>query len=258
MYVTAIVSSITVWLLSGLTGDQRVGGGAVAHVAQHGPQIVGAAIGAVWAIGLRSGGRGGPLALEAADVRHVLLAPVKRSWALRAPAVRQMRFAALVGAAAGAIGGLLASRRLPGGAPAWIASGAAVGVFSVLGALGLALVASGWRIGRWAGGVAALAVAAWSAADLRAATVTSPATLLGELALWPLRVRPAALVGAAVAVAAVVAGVLSVGGTSIEAAERRASLVGQIRFAATLRDLRTVVVLRRQLSQEQPRQRPWV
>jgi hypothetical protein len=49
-----------------------------------------------------------------------------------------------------------------------------------------------------------------------------------------------------------------VGGASIEAAERRASLVGQIRFAATLRDLRTVVVLRRQLAQEMPRQRPWI
>ena len=34
---------------------------------------------------------------------------------------------------------------------------------------------------------------------------------------------------------------------SPEAAERRSSLVGQIRFAATLQDVRTVIVLRRQL-----------
>jgi hypothetical protein len=55
----------------------------------------------------------------------------------------------------------------------------------------------------------------------------------------------------------VAAGLAVVGGCSLEAAERRATLAGQLRFAATLRDLRTVVVLRRQLAQEQPRERPW-
>jgi hypothetical protein len=57
--------------------------------------------------------------------------------------------------------------------------------------------------------------------------------------------------------AAVPIGLAVVGATSLEASERRASLVGQIRFAATLQDLRTVIVLRRQLAQELPRQRPW-
>jgi hypothetical protein len=55
-----------------------------------------------------------------------------------------------------------------------------------------------------------------------------------------------------------VLGLVCVGGTSLEASERRAGLVGQIRFAATLQDLRTVIVLRRQLAQELPRQRPWL
>jgi hypothetical protein len=35
-------------------------------------------------------------------------------------------------------------------------------------------------------------------------------------------------------------------------------LVGQLRFAATLQDVRTVIVLRRQLAMELPRIRPWV
>ena len=34
--------------------------------------------------------------------------------------------------------------------------------------------------------------------------------------------------------------------------------MGQLRFAATLHDLRTVIVLRRQLAMELPRLRPWV
>jgi hypothetical protein len=39
---------------------------------------------------------------------------------------------------------------------------------------------------------------------------------------------------------------------------RRASLVGQLRFALTVRDLRTVVVLSRLLAEERPRRRPLI
>ena len=42
---------------------------------------------------------------------------------------------------------------------------------------------------------------------------------------------------------------------SLEGAERRTQLVGQLKFAATLQDLRTVMVLRRQLAMELPRSR---
>src|SRR4029453_5353522 len=94
--------------------------------------------------------------------------------------------------------------------------------------------------------------------DLSAGRATSPLTLLGRLALWPLHVDLLALVGAAIAVAVPVIGVRVVGGPALEAAERRASLAGQLRFAATLQDIRTVIVLRRQLAQERPRSRPWL
>ena len=51
---------------------------------------------------------------------------------------------------------------------------------------------------------------------------------------------------------------LGIGNLSIEAARRRAGLVAQLRFAVTLQDMRTVVLLRRQLAQEKPRNRPWI
>ena len=54
-----------------------------------------------------------------------------------------------------------------------------------------------------------------------------------------------------------VAGLRGIGGSSIEAAERRARLVGELRFAATLQDVRTVIVLHRQLALQLPRSRPW-
>jgi hypothetical protein len=49
-----------------------------------------------------------------------------------------------------------------------------------------------------------------------------------------------------------------VGGLSLEAAERRGRLVSHLRFADTLQDLRTVMLLRRQLSAEVPRTTPWI
>jgi hypothetical protein len=44
---------------------------------------------------------------------------------------------------------------------------------------------------------------------------------------------------------------------SLEGLSRRSALVKQLRFAVTMRDLRTVVLLRRQLSNEQHRNHPW-
>ena len=46
--------------------------------------------------------------------------------------------------------------------------------------------------------------------------------------------------------------------TSLDALARRSSLVAQLRFAVTMQDLRTVILLRRQLNQEQTRGSPWV
>jgi hypothetical protein len=260
VYVTAVVGGIAVWILSGLTGDGRVDPATVAQVRHHGAQVVGAAVSLAWAVGLRSGGRGGPLVIEAAAVRHVLMAPVERALVLRPLAWRQLRFGSFAGAVVGAIAGLLAFRRLPGPAAQWVGAGAATGVLAVAGALGLGMTVAGLRPGgataaRWVGGLLALGALGWSAADLATSRATSPATWLGRLAISPLGWRTGALIGIGVALAAVAAGVRSVGGSSIEAAERRASLVGQLRFAATLRDVRAVVVLRRQLSQELPRQR---
>src|SRR3954454_2883852 len=257
-YLTAVLVGLAILLLSGITGDKPVDAATLHKVKRDGPAAVGLAGAFVVAIGLRSGGRGGPLVIEAADVRHVLLAPVDRTLALRGPAFRQLRFAAFTGAAAGAVAGILAMRRLPGTPAFWVASGAAAAALIAVLAIGAGIAMSGNRIGRIASQALALVVLAWSALDLSRHTATSPLTYLGRLALWPLHVDPLAFFGIAVAVIVPALAVRAVGGTSLEAAERRASLAGQLRFAATLQDVRTVIVLRRQLDQERHRNRPWV
>lgn len=257
-YLAAIVAGIAVIALSGVTGEQRIKGAELATLAQRGPALAGLAIAIGVAVALRSAGRGGPLALEAADVRHLLMAPVDRGAALRGPALQQLRFGLFAGGAVGAVAGLVAYRVLPGTPAAWVVAVAATGALGAVAALGAGLAASGRRLHPLVAVGLGLAVAGWSGADVGFSVRTSPFTFLGDLALWPLHVNLLALIGMAVAVGLAVLGVSQIRGLSLEAAERRAGLVGQLRFAATARDLRTVMVLRRQLSQERARRRPWI
>src|SRR5947199_5686988 len=72
-YLTAVLVGLAILLLSGITGDKRVTADGIHDVKRNAAALVGLAGAVVVAIGLRSGGRGGPLVIEAADVRHVLL-----------------------------------------------------------------------------------------------------------------------------------------------------------------------------------------
>jgi hypothetical protein len=256
-YAVALVVAVAVAALSGLSRDAAVRGSDLLAVARHGPALVGAVVALAVALGLRSGGRGGPIALDPADVQHLLLAPVDRRAVLRGPAIQQLRFGAFAGAGVGAVVGLLAERRLPGTAAAWVACGALVGSLGAVAALGAAMTASGRRAPPWLASVLSLLVLGWSGADLFLGATTSPLTWLGRVATWPLSFDWLALLGLAVALLSGGIGLRLVGGLSLEAARRRAGLVGRARFAATARELRTVPALWRQLADEHPRRRPW-
>jgi hypothetical protein len=222
--------------------------------------VLGLLVALLLAGGLRTGARGGPLALQPADVHQILLAPVDRGLALRGPALAQLRSRLFVAVVAGAVVANLAFRRLPGRPGAWIACGVLFGALAAAAAMGAALLASGRRLDPRLAAALGVGLAGWSAADWLLHATTSPATMLGRLALAPLEHGSAALVvvGAALAAALPAAGIASVGGTSLEDSLRRAGLVAQLRFAVTVQDLRTVILLRRQLAAELPRSRPWL
>lgn len=257
VYVTAIFSALVGGTLSGWIGGRPVSPAELAGALDRGPALIGLLVAVVVGGGLRSGGRGGPLALQPADVAHVLLAPVPRSLALRAPALRQLRSSAFLGTVAGMAAGNLAAQRLPGSYVGWVAWGGVAGLVTGLAWTGSALVASGFRLGRrWAGGLAILTVG-WSAVDVVTEAVTSPATGLGRLSMSAAGWVPWSVIGVAL-LALPAAGLAGVGGTSLEATRRQAGLVAQLRFAVTMQDIRTVILLRRQLAAEGPRRRPWV
>jgi hypothetical protein len=257
-YLTAVGCGVAVLLASDVVGDQRLSPAAAARVADHGPALIGLGLAVAVIGGLRSGVRGGPLVLPAADVRYVLMAPIPRADVLRGPAIRHLRFLAFGGVVVGAIAGVLASHRLPGGLAQWVVCGAAAGVLVAVFVSGAALVASGRNLRVPLATLIGLIIVGWAVADFVGGVSTSPTTLVGVVVLWPVRFAPLGVVAAAAPIAVALAGVVTVGGMSIEAAERRASLASQIRFALTLQDLRTVVLLRRQLTQEHPRSHPWV
>jgi hypothetical protein len=158
----------------------------------------------------------------------------------------------------GAVVGELAARRLPVNVVvAVICCSLAFSLAGVL-ASATAMAASGRRLRWWPANVLAVVLIGWSALDVVGTRTTSPLTMLADIAVWPITFRAVGLVGVALVVAVVVLAMTHLGDLSIEHALRRAGLVSQLRFAVTLQDVRTVVLLRRQLSQEHPRLTPWI
>jgi hypothetical protein len=260
-YVTAIAAGAATLFASGALGDARASPSSVATIAARGPAVLGLVVALLVFGGLRTGARGGPLALQPPDVNQILLAPIDRGLALRGPALGQLRTRLFFAAVTGAVIGNLAFRRLPGRPAAWVACVMAFCGLAAAAGMGAALIGSGRRLRPWLAGLLGLALVGWSAADWALHATTSPLTMLGRLGVAPLSGSswPAyGAVGSLVALLLLAGGLLSVGGTSLEQSLRRAGLVAQLRFAVTVQDLRTVILLRRQLAAELPRSKPWL
>ena len=260
VYLAAFVFGGSFLFLSGLVTDGALSEETTRRVVDEGPGWLGVLVVTVAALGLRSGSLGGPLALEEADVRHVLGAPIDRRRVLLGPALQRTRALAFAGGLLGAASGQLVGRRLPGTELTWAMSGASVGISVAVLYVGSALVAHALRIPRWIVTGLGTGLVVWqfvSALPDRVDTV-GPADSFGGLAFWEIRVEWIDVVAPIFSVVLLMVGLNSLGRFSVEALSRRAALVTQLRFAVTLQDLRTVMLLRRQLSHERSRRRPWI
>lgn len=260
VYLGALAAVFVLAFLAGALHEVPADPSSVDGIRAHAPAVIGVAVAVLVFAGLRAGARGGPLAIETAEVRYTLLAPVSRRTALRPAALAQLRTAVIFGAIFGAVVGNFVFRRFPGSAVEWIGSLAAFGALVPIAVLGGAQVASGRRLRPPVAGALGLALVAWSALDLALGWNSSPATTLGDLATLPLQHGASAwlaALGAVLAPALLAAGLLGIGGLGLEAAQRRAQLVAEMRFSASVQDLRTVILLRRQLASEHPRRKPW-
>jgi len=260
VYLAALIGGFVVLYLSSLVKDTPFTASQIDTVLADGPRTVGLVMALVWFLGMRSGAQGGPVSVEEAEVRHVLLAPVDRAAVLRRPAVQRMRTAAFAGALVGGAAGLVISKRMPtdwSTRPAeYVICGAAAGAVISASFVVAALLVHVLRVPRWATGVIGAALVAWqTAAVFTPAHPAAPFTPFGDISLAIMDV-PGAVAVTVLAVVAAAALWLS-GRLSLEALARRSALVSQLKFAVTLQDIRTVVLLRRQLSQEHMRETPW-
>lgn len=257
VYVTALLSVLAILIVSGRVGDARLDAEAMGQFVADVPAWAGLVVAVALFFGIRSGERGGPLAVEAPDVQHVLLAPLQRRRALRSQTTRLLGRFAMWGAVIGALAGDLAVHRVPGSAPPWVLVAVLFGATTGLLVAAVALLVAGLRLPRLVTTGVAAVVLAWAVADVSGRFATSPTTVLGRILVWPSDFDPLALIPVAVAVLLALLATRAIGGLSIEWARRRTDLIGQLRFAVTRQDLRTVVLLRRQLAAEVPRKRPW-
>ncbi len=257
VYIVALFGGFALAWLSDLVGDETLTANQAVSVERQAPAVLGMVAVLAVAAGLRSGSQGGPLALEGADVTVVMMSPVPRRAALLKPAIQRIRGGAFAGGIAGAVLGQLAGRRLPGTPVAWFAASGLFGVQLAFLWIGAALIAHALRVRLWIATAITAAAIAWQAAAI-ATDVPGLADANGSLALWGWRQHGIDLAAVGIAVAMVVIGVVLIARTSLEALARRSSLVAQLRFAVTMQDLRTVVLLRRQLAHEQTRSDPWI
>lgn len=257
VYIAAIFGGSAVIVLSDQVGDAEATPSQITSVFGDGPAVLGMVAVLAVALGLRSGSDGGPLSIEAADVRHLMLAPVARRTVLTRPLVQRLRTAAFTASIVGGIGGVLAAQRLPGSPAAWTTSGAAAAALVGLVFVATATITHALHVRRHVATAVAIALVAWqSAAAVH--VVPGPGDRFGHLALWGYEQRTGDLAAIGVTLVLVVIAWRLVGRLRVEPLARRGDLVSQLRFAVTMQDLRTVVLLRRQLRNERPRRTPWL
>ena len=242
-----------------------------------GPSIAGVVAMVALGIGLRNGADGGPVSVESADVRHLLLAPVSRRRVLLSPIVQRLRSVAFALALGFGVLGQLVARELDASRGGWAAGGALFGVVVASLYVGGAVVAHALRLPRWLATItstalvvlqSAAALAAWRAPIVftdgqprllspQGPARPGPADPLGSIAFWGERQLAVDVIALGAVAALVVAALLLGGRLRLEPLERRGQLVSQLRFAATVQDIRTIVLIRRQLRAESVRARPW-
>jgi hypothetical protein len=265
VYLFALVGlTLVVWVSDAVDGaiadDVET-----ADLLTRGPAVVGLVVVAAFALGLRSGADGGPIAIEVADIRHVLLSPISRRSVMLRPVAQRLRAAAFALALGGAVLGQLIATEVEGSRTAWAAACGAFGAIVGVTFVSTAVITHALRVPRWLATALAAVALVWQGAvawgvwndETTGLARVAPGNLAGRLALWGISQRPIDVIAVVVAVAMTAAALALGGRLRVEALARRGELVSQLRFAATVQDLRTVVQLRRQLRSEVLRTRPW-
>ena len=107
VYLFALVGLVVVvWVsdaIDGVIGDTVD----TQDLLTRGPAVIGLLVVVAFGLGLRSGADGGPIAIEVADIRHVLLAPISQRSVMLRPIGQRLRSATFAVGLSGAVLGQL-------------------------------------------------------------------------------------------------------------------------------------------------------
>jgi len=208
VYITALLGGGAILYLSDLVSDDPLKIDQLRNVHAHTPHVVGLLAALVVFLGLRSGVNGGPIAVEDAEVRHVLMAPINHRDVLRHPAIQRLRTFMFTGAIAGGVANQLLGRRIPSagaGLPTFALWGAVAG--ALIGGLFVvsALLSHALALPRWSATAFGVALLGWQTGVTFGSTnISGPFDFIGSLSMWWLRWSPIDSVGVVVVVAAAV------------------------------------------------------
>ncbi|MFK7916944.1 MAG: hypothetical protein AB8G14_02610 [Ilumatobacter sp.] len=276
VYLFALVGLIAVVVASdnvaGLVDDDV----SIDTFTSRGPAIAGLFAVLALGVGLRNGADGGPVSVESADVRHLLLAPVSRQRVMLSPIVQRLRSVAFPLALGCGVIAQLVAREVGASRGGWAAAGALYGAAVACLYVGGAIVTHAIGLPRFMATTLSAGLLGWQGAavwdDRRlpvfsknqmvlytdpGQTLPGPGDPIGSIALWGERQQTPDVIALIAVVVLVVAAMALGGRLRLEPLERRGQLVAQLRFAATVQDIRTVMLLRRQLRAESVRSKPW-
>lgn len=252
-YLAASVSAIVLSVVVSYSSQLRLSLGERNQFVTHAP-MVGAVFYLVSVIaGLGSGLGGGPIGIAEAEARLVLLSPLPRASYLRAKLIKRFRhltFAALV------VGGVFGASISKGFSEPLIYFGGAFAGFAVtvvFAYLGIAGAVSGLGVPNWAVRLAQAVVVTVGLIVVLAEPSNLLTMALGGvlvLALQGSKELASILFAPMLSILFGCLGMFYIVGVDTEKVMRRARLVGLMVYAATFRDIRAVIILRRALSSE--------
>ncbi len=249
-YFAVIVAGIVVDVASNSSKFFTFSASELASLSRNGANYAGAMVALALFMGLMAGTRGGPVALFRAELRMLFLSPLNRERLIRKKAIRALEHFGFIGIAGGVAVGIAAHSLLKSNAlevPVYLG---AYGLVVALAYGSGATLALGLRVKKPIGYLVGLAVMGWEAFSIFKGIKYDPFALSGSIALSPLSHGNSGWIALPIWLLICAVGIVISARGDLERIERHSELVSRLRFALSARDVRSVIVLSRALSED--------
>ncbi len=249
-YFAVIVAGILVDVASTSSKFFSFSASEVAALRLNGSHYAGAIVALGLFFGVMSGTRGAPVALFRAELRMLFLSPTNREALIRKKALRAMEHFAFIGVAAGVAAGIAAHGLVKANA---MEVPVAMGAFGLVVALAYgsgATISLGMGVKKPMGYLLGAVLLALEAISILGGLSYDPFAFSGSIATSPLTHANYAWFALPVWLVVGAFGASVAGRGDLERIERHSELVSRLRFAVGARDVRSIIVVSRALSED--------